>query len=716
MGQAFQLTVNQSGIATLGFDLPRDPVEQFNARIMRELSYYLNSLKGTTSVRAMVVRRVEINANEATVVPSKLQDRPWSVEELSARGQELLSRLAALPFPTVAVLDGHCLGPELEFALACTYRVATSDPDTRLGLPNIEYGLIPCLGGTQRLPRLVGFEHALRMIVDGARVNGRTALKWGLADTCCPRAHLVDALPAFLVKIQTTRGRADILDHRRPRLLTRLAHDNWLSRRILVERYRQRLVARSPGLRTAPLRALELLRATLKDRLDHGLMLEAKEYSRLAETRTAKELLRLHHTEHQLRQLPVHQGYHPTVKINSIGIIGDGAVGKLVEQLTTNCGIPTRTVEVADLPTEGDCHQFAGVDIVVETAVEDPQVKKEYLQRLEQAVRDDCMLVTTTGFLPLAALGQGLKHAGRLIGMNFLPDTARGPLVEIVRGPQTRSEYIVAATELARRLGYTPLIAQGTAGFVVNRLRLALFNETIHLLADGADPLFIDKVMRDFGMRRGPCVQLDCMGLGEVWYAGKVLEGNLGKRFRWNEMLGFLCNEHGLGSDTKPGIFIRRHGRLQVNPRFSKLTEEYRAYVGRSPRYFSKAAVRDRLSLVVVNEAFHCLAEGIVRNHKYLDYAAVSGGAFAALHGGPLTWAESVGLDFACRQLTELELQHGSRFEPNSVLVHMVNNAAIYIRREEDESLLSTPTPIMHPEPLPSTRVPAKQNQLRLAI
>ncbi len=716
MGQSFQLTVAPSGIATLGYSLPCDPVDKFTARTMRELERYLTTLDGTTSIHTLLVRRTAIVADQTRHMKqdASLQDRPWSLKDFAARGQKVLNKLSSFPFPTVAVINGPCMGAELELALACTFRVATDDAYTKLGFPEVQFGVIPGLGGTQRLPRLIGFQHALRMIVDGEQVGARKAREWGLVDLVCPVVHLPDALQAFIAQLESPRGREKIRKHRQRDWLHRFTEENWIMRRLVSKRYRNRLARRGDG-DFAPLRALELIGHTAHEDMATGLEQEAKEFAQLSETRAAKNLARLYDNRKYLQQHDLVPCESAPPRPRGIAIVGENRMGRDFARLATRAKVPVFDGLDIENITDQKRSDLAGVDIVLEAMDEDPQVKQGVLRKLEQHVSSRCLLISLSSFLPVRDSSMAIDHPDRCLGISLSADSHPGALAEIIRGPQTDAAALALAVRFVQQLQCMPVIVNDSAGYIVGRIQFAMLNETLRLIAEGAGPVQIDRAMRGFGMRWGPCQILDRMGLGDAWYGGKVMESSYGDRFRWDELLDYLCNEYGLGCDGNPGIYVSQNGRLTVNPKFRELLRDYRDYTRRSELPFVANEVRERLLLVVVNEAFRCLDEGLISNHEYLDLAIVHGMGFPGARGGPLAYAEATGFEVVCRRLKILEEQHTKRFHPCRLLTRMVDSAALSIRKEEESVVRAeSQTPINHPVPLPT--IPRLKKKLPLAI
>ncbi|HWP33983.1 MAG TPA: 3-hydroxyacyl-CoA dehydrogenase NAD-binding domain-containing protein, partial [Thermodesulfobacteriota bacterium] len=484
-------------------------------------------------------------------------------EAKAARGQAILERLARLPLTTVAAIHGACLGGGLELALACRMRVATDDPKTRLGLPEVTLGIIPGFGGTQRLPRLIGLEAALDLILTGRQVDGRTARRLGLVDDLVARPILLAVAKAYARGQARPRPRPQPLARRLRRLLLERTRPG----RALLFRQAERTVrARTRGRYAAPLKALEAVRGGLELPLAQALALEARLIGPLLASDACKALVGLFLVQEQAKR----QAVGPARSVAKIGVVGAGLMGAGIAQAAAAAGLDVRlrdvSVEalaegmkrVAAVVREGvrrgrlapaeaaaqlarisattDWRGFRRADLVIEAVVEDAEVKREVF-RQAAAVAPAALLASNTSSLSIDTLAEGLPDPARLVGMHFFNPVHRMPLVEVVRGRRTGEEALATAVALAKQLGKTPVVVGDGPGFLVNRVLAPYLAEAVRCVLEGVAIERVDGAMEDFGMPAGPLAVLDEVGLDTAARVAAVLEAGLGPRFAFGPPL-----------------------------------------------------------------------------------------------------------------------------------------------------------------------------------
>ncbi len=621
------------------------------------------------------------------------------VRTLAAEGQAVLLDLERLAPPTVAVIAGACLGGGLEVALACRHRVAAARAETRLGLPEVKLGILPGLGGTQRLPRLIGLSRALGVILAGRdNISAEEALRIGLVDAVVPAEDPVGGARAFLARL-----RPGPPPRARPPLLLRLLEATPPGRAWIFRRAAAAVAREARGLYPAPPKALAAVRAGFATPGPRGYEEEARLVSECASTAVARHLVSLF-----LRSRSSGLGGgEPPPEAREAAVLGAGLMGSGIAHLLASRGIPVAMRDVSPalvargmaaaarivredarrrrLPRrEGeallrrihprtDLLGLARADVVIEAIVEEPEAKGRALAEAEAALRQAQggaaavgrapLLVTNTSTIPIRELAAALKRPERFLGLHFFHPVRRMLLVEVIPGPGTEPGAVAEAVGLARRLGKVPVIVADRPGFLVNRLLGPYMAEAGLLLEEGADPAALDAALRDFGMPMGPVELLHEVGVGTAKKAAAVLLGAYGERWEASRLL----------AELDPTVPLMRGERGKRRPNRAYL-EALRARVAAGKparRGIPEVEMRERCVLALVNEAAHALGDGVVASGADLDLAMVLGAGFAPWTGGPCAFADARGLGAVVRDLETLADRHGRRFRPAPLLADL---------------------------------------------
>jgi 3-hydroxyacyl-CoA dehydrogenase / enoyl-CoA hydratase / 3-hydroxybutyryl-CoA epimerase len=693
----FTLTYD-ADIAQVVFDLPGEKVNKFSAAAMTELGSVLDQLHKRPNLKAVIFTSGKANMFVAGADIKELQaiSNRSEAEAKAKAGQQLFDRVAALPVPTFAVIDGPCLGGGMEFALACNYRIVSDEEKTKLGLPEVTLGIIPGWGGTQRLPRLIGIPAALDMILSGAPISARKASKLGLADACFPRAFLAEKTREFVHAV---------LNHQFHRAARR-GLKNWalegnpLGRLTVFKMAEKALFKKTRGLMPAPLAALHVVRDTCTLSLERGLEEEAHRFSELAFTPQSKHLIDCFFAGEALRKA----GGESNTKIEHTAVLGAGVMGGGIAWAFAAKGLPVRMKDLSwDAIAKGlqtassynkqlmkrkkmtpgenslvlhrisgttDYSGFSHADIVVEAIVEDLGIKKKVLAEAEKNVRDDTILVTNTSSLSVTDMAAALQKPARFAGMHFFNPVNRMPLVEVIAGPATAPETVAAVANLVRRIGKTAVIVKDCPGFLVNRILLPYLNEAARCLEDGATVDEIDQTIYHFGMPMGPFTLSDEVGLDVGYKVAKILAEKYGERMAVADSLRIAYEElHLLGNKGGKGFFLHdgKNDKKLINEELvTAIRQKHPAQ-----RQLSREEVSDRCLLIMVNEAARCLEEKVVEQPAYLDLAMVMGTGFPPQRGGLLHYANQLGSRTVADKLQRLRDNCGTRFTPSPLILEL---------------------------------------------
>jgi 3-hydroxyacyl-CoA dehydrogenase/enoyl-CoA hydratase/3-hydroxybutyryl-CoA epimerase len=617
-----------------------------------------------------------------------------TVEEARAKareGQQLLERIEKLPFPTVAAINGSCLGGGLETALAFRWRVAADESHVVLGLPEVRLGILPGFGGTVRLPRRIGITAALPLILTGRNLRPRQALSRGLVDRLTAPERLE---PVALAVAGGERPK------KRRRPLGGVLTDAFLARtppgRAILKRMTLKNVMKETrGHYPAPLEIVDRVIAGSGMRASRAMREEAEAFGRLAVTPVAKNLLALFQGGQALARHPWTGSPASTDRASKrAAVIGAGTMGGGIAGALARAGLAVRMKDVATeslrLGLEGAARPLnrrvkrrhltprerdevlariapttqdtglARVDFVIEAVPEDLDLKVRVFRQLETAVPESAFLATNTSSIPIGTIAEGIDSPERLVGIHFFNPVDRMPLVEVIPGERTRADVLNRAVGVVRRLKKSPLVVADRPGFLVNRLLLPYLNEAAHAVDDGWSVERVDEALLRFGMPMGPLRVLDEVGLDVAAKVSKVLEAAYGERATPAKVMGRLLAAGALGTKTARGFWIVSGKERTPNDRDLGVPP-----TGVPP---SDDTIVYRVLLGMINEAARCLHEGVVADPEHLDLGTVLGAGFPPFRGGVRRWAISLGETEVRRRLDDLAKKYGARFAPAEAL------------------------------------------------
>ena len=633
------------------------------------------------------------------------------------RGHDLMQRVAALPFPTVAAIHGACLGGGLELALACRYRVATEHRKTKLGLPEVQLGLIPGLGGTQRLPRLIGVPAALDMILTSKQLDAKRARKLGLVDDTCHPADLAqaalrwagaakaDAKPAGGI-VGMTRRATDLLA-RTP-----------LADRLIFDKARAQTLAKTGGHYPAPLVAIDVVHDGLKLPLRRALDVETGAFSELVVSETAKNLISIFFTKNDVeaRAARIARGSRP---LPQIGVLGAGFMGAGITQVLSYKGLPIvlkdkdlaalgrglgfcqqqfrdlmkrrRLTEAEAKAAMGRIHGTAAYDasfhrlpLVIEAVFEDIGVKHAVIRETEAAAPDDLIFASNTSAIPIARLAAASRRPENVVGMHFFSPVAKMPLVEVIRHPKTSDEAVATVVEAGRIMGKTVIVVNDGPGFFTTRVLGTMLNEAAWMLAEGASIRQVDQAMTAWGWPVGPFALLDEVGLDVAKHAGEVVREALGERLEAPAVFARMIEDERLGRKGKRGFYVYEDGKGEKGKKKEKKEKEVDATVysllGWEAAPVSDEEIVERCWMQMLNETARCMEEGIIANPADVDLGVIFGFGFPPFRGGLLREADRVGLATVVERLDGYAAKYGRRLEPAELLRRMARQGETFYK------------------------------------
>ena len=680
-------------------DVPGATVNTLGPSLITEFESVFNQIEQDRELRGVVIASGKPDSfiAGADVEQFAKFKSPADAAHASALGQELLNRLEALPVPFVAAIHGACLGAGLEVALACRYRVCTSDAKTVLALPEVQLGVIPGMGGTQRLPRLIGLQGALDMILAGRNVRPARAIKMGLVDEVVHPSILLDiavdrALGLAEGRVKHVKRRAGAGDL--------LLAGNPVGRSVVFSKARKSVLENTHGHYPAPLAALDAIRTGYDRGFKSGLNVEAKAFGELAMSDVSRQLVYLFFARNAARKDPGVTGVAPPPRaVTKLGVIGAGFMGagiaavavqedtlvrlkdtdhlriaaglrairdvlreRLVRKQSTRLQFDDMLVLVGGAT---DYSGFGTADVVIEAVFEDLDLKHRVLLEAEPMLDPAAVYASNTSTIPIARIAEVALHPERVLGMHFFSPVHKMPLLEVIVTPKTDAQTTVTAVAYGKELGKTVIVVNDGPGFYTTRILSVYMNEAGRLLDEGASIESVDAALVDFGFPVGPITLLDEVGIDIGGHVGRVLGEAFGPRLASPESLRRVVEAGRKGRKGKSGFYL-------YDDKGEKGAPDQSVYVvmGRTHRREIPASeIAERCVLSMVNEAAICLEEGILRSPRDGDIGAVFGIGFPPFRGGPFRYIDSIGADVVVNRLEELHVRFPNRFALAPVLV-----------------------------------------------
>ncbi|MFO1088033.1 MAG: 3-hydroxyacyl-CoA dehydrogenase NAD-binding domain-containing protein [Hyphomicrobiales bacterium] len=675
----------QGSIALLWIDNP--PVNAISASVRAGLYAGLQCLKVDESFRVAII------ACKGAAFSSGADITEFGNPEAPPLWSDLDREIEFAPKPVIAAIHGRALGGGLEIALACHYRVATID--ALLGLPEVQLGLIPGAGGTQRLPRLIGLEAALNHITSGRPMDARTALALGGIDAVID-GDLAGGAISFAERIAESGGGIALRRSRDLAVVTPTAGGDATIRAEI-----QRVSRRQRGF-MAPLRAIEAVRGALTMPFDAGMKREAEIFDECLASDQHRALSYLFFAERAARKVP---GLPAQARsIDRVGIVGGGTMGRGIALALVPHGINVTLIEqnadrsqqsLDDLTAEldaalqrgritNDDHaqrlkhlrgstelgDLADVDLVIEAVYEDIELKRQVFGRLEVVVGPQTLLATNTSNLNLNEIAEDTSRPERVLGLHFFSPANVMSLLEIVRGRATDIGAIAAAFGLAKRIGKQPVLSGVCDGFIANRIFDPYFREADFLVEEGASPYDVDDALVAFGMPMGPYAVSDLTGLDVGQLIRKRQRALLPAGMRYSTLEDEIVERGRLGQKSGAGWYRYEEGRRSARDEtIFALIDDYRARKGFAPRPIQADEIVGRCVTALVNEAAKLLDEGIALRGSDVDVAAVHGYGFPRFLGGPLRYADDRGLRRFAEDISQFHQSLGPWWCPSPLLL-----------------------------------------------
>ncbi len=660
----WKLEIDAGNLAWLTFDRAGSATNTFSSEALRELGTIADHLKAMPPKGLAILSAKENGfAAGADIEEFTTLKGPEEAMAYTTLGNEVFDKVAGLPFPTLAMIHGFCMGGGTELALACRYRIMDDGPKTRMALPEVMIGIVPGWGGAMRMPPLIGAAAALDLMLTGRGVDGRKAKNLGLVDALTQRRHFPNAVRMFLANPPAPHS---------PPL--KAAITNWpVIRNIVASMSRKQVGKRvRRDQYPAPYAIIDLWKDFGGDvrnvPADHPASMLS-----LSRHPTAANLIRIFTLQDRMKALGKGESGVKRVHVIGAGVMGgdiaawcalrgltvtlqDVAPDRIAPAIKRAAGMFRKRLRqphlvqaamdrlIPDVAGNGVAH----ADLVIEAIVENAEIKRKVYAGIEPRMKPSAILATNTSSIPLQTLSAGLARPERLVGLHFFNPVAQMMLVEIVEGPQTSPAVMQAAQAFAKQIDKLPLPCKSAPGFLVNRILSPYLHEAMLMLDEGISPEVIDAAAKDFGMPMGPIELADVVGLDICAAVG-----------------------HELG---KPGQAVPKklQARLDAKQFGKKSGQGFYTWVKGKPRKSSGSGsvdlkpLADRMVLPALNESVACVREGIVADADLCDAGVIFGTGFAPHRGGPIHTIEALGRDHLLRVMAELKAKHGERFTPDA--------------------------------------------------
>ncbi len=703
----FTVTVDD-GVALVLMDKQGEALNTLDPSLFEDVTGIIDQLENDHAVRAVVLasRKPEgflAGANIRWFETLRSADEATS---LLREGQAVFNRIEELHTkhgkPVVAAIHGPALGGGLEYALTASARIVTDSPKTQLGQPEVQLGILPAVGGTQRLPGLIGIANALDLMLTGRPIDARKARRLGLVDEVVPEQMLLD------IAIQRAREAAGADDDGSGNgfklsvdAIQKLALErNRLGREILFRQARQRVAKETRGNYPAPPRIIEAVEIGIDEGMAAGLEAEARFLGELIMTPESRALRSIFFASRELKNERWVEAQ--PLPVEHLAVIGGGLMGGGIAAVSAaRAGVEVRVKEVDNagvgralkhvhdyvrgrvkrrrmrdfeaqqvmLRVTGsvDWSGFSNSDLVVEAVFEDLDLKRSILQQVEGLTRPDTVFASNTSSLPIGDIAAASARPETVIGMHYFSPVEKMPLLEVVVTEQTGDWATATAVEFGRRQGKTVIVVNDGTGFYTSRILGPYGREAFFLLEEGASVEAIDEAIIDWGFPVGPLLLSDEVGIDTQAHIGQIMVDAFGERMLGPDLPGRLV------ADGRKG---RKNGRgwyqYDENGKRGGVDESVYAALGLGPRReLPETEIQQRISLALINEAALCLQEGILRSARDGDIGAVMGIGFPPFRGGPFWYVDQVGVDEIVVQLRMLESRHGPRFAPAQILVDL---------------------------------------------
>lgn len=686
----------ENGVAIVWLDQPNEKINKVSLEFMSEIDELFKQLDNDPEIKAAVIasRKKDWIAGADIDMFGKVKQKGDFIE-VTQNGHQSLNRLEKSKKPVVAAVNGACLGAGTEIALACQGRIVSDDKSTHFALPEVMLGLLPGGGGTQRLPRLIGIQKALDMMLTGKKIYGGKAKKIGLADKITTKESLLNAAIDFA--LQLTKGTYKREDKRE--WMEKMLESNSVTRGIVYRKAKEMVMKQTLGNYPAPLKILECVEIGMEDGMEKGLEAEALKFEELILTDESRQLIRIFFNMTEKKKNP-----YAADKIKStdtIAMVGAGFMGAGIAEVSALDGIHVLLKDIKEetiatakqtiwkdlerklkrktmsqpeaeeimirVESKLDYKGFDKVDVIVEAVFEEIKLKQKIVADCEAAARPDTIFASNTSALPISHIAEKAVRPENVIGMHYFSPVPKMPLLEIIKTPKTADWVTATCFELGIRQGKTCIVVNDGPGFYTTRILAPYMNECFLLIEEGCDAAMIDKAMKKWGFPVGPVTLQDEVGIdvgahimsGEFAEYAKKREGA-----RSTDAIIRMFKDGYHGKKNQRGFY-----KYDEKGKKQGINEDIYKYFGNpSRKEFAAEVIQHRLGMMMINETLYCLQENILENPTDGDVGAIFGLGFPPFTGGPFRFIDHQGADKVLAIMDDLAVKYGARFKSAQIL------------------------------------------------
>ena len=697
----FRLEIEE-GIATIWIDSQKDKMNIVSPSLIGDFENVFKEIETNEDIIGAILISAKKDFIAGADIKSFKGEKVGDFQPFSRKGHELLQKIEDSKKPFVSAIHGTCYGLGVELSLACNSRVCSNDSETKLALPEVKLGLLPGGGGTQRLPRLVGLQASLDMMLTGKNIFPSKAKRIGLVDEVVHQSKLHKAAKKIVLSIIKNNFQRKKV---KKSFTVKLLDGTSLGRSVVFSQAKKTVLRLTKGNYPAPVEIIECVKIGLQKGLNAGYEAEVIKFEELILSNVSSALRNLFFTTTEKKKNPYKVDLKNTQKI---GVIGAGFMGEGITEVSINSGmdvllkdlddemihqarkniwknlnrkVKRRQMSKVSAKTTAqkavgqlDYKGFNNIDVVVEAIVENMTVKKKLIKELESICKDDFIFASNTSSLPLTEMSEEAKKPENVVGMHYFSPVTKMPLLEIIKTNKTSEQAIATCYEIGKRQGKTCIVVNDAPGFYVNRILCPYLLEALILIEEGVRIEQIDKALKNMGMPVGPVALLDEVGIDVGVH---VMSGNMTDLIKDRD--GIKLNysmpkmlEDGLsGRKSKKGFYnyVKKKGKVKKG----KVNEGvYKYFDSPVAKKINDKEITERCILILLNEAVWALEEGIIENITDGDIGGVFGIGFLPWSGGPFSYMNQIGISNIVDKMKYYQNLYGNKFQPRPMLIKMV--------------------------------------------
>lgn len=690
-------------VAIVILDTPGEKVNKLNEKLIDEFSDFLDKLESDDNLEgALLISGKENNfIAGADIEMFKTRETAQELSELSWRGHEILLRIESFPKPIVVGIHGSCMGGGTELALASHYRIVSDHNSTKIGFPEVKLGLLPGMGGTQRLPRLIGIQKALPYLLTGKNMYSYQARKTGFADEIIHQYAVKEAGIKAVKKLRKQK----VFHPDKRSIAEKILESNSAGRAIIFSQAHKRTQKETKGNYPAPPKIIDSVEYGYKHGFEEGLKNESKLFGELAVTPESRALVQLFFTMNNSKKNPLEKKKRDVKKL---GVLGAGLMGSGITEVSIEDGLNVwlkdqklenamkgensirenldkkvskhiisefeRDEKISLVHPTESYDAFDDIDLVIEAVFEDLDLKRTIVKEVEDVCAEDTIFASNTSSLPISEIAKNAKRPENIVGMHYFSPVQKMPLMEIIKTEQTADWVVATAFDIGLRQGKNVIVVNDGPGFYTTRILAPYINEALLMLEEGAKIEELDNAMKQFGFPVGPVALLDEVGIDVGAHVADTLSSKFEARgAKTSKKSKELMDDEYLGRKNKRGFYKYEEDtkkKKEVN------AEIYQYFGGTDRKSFDKEEIQDRLSSVMINEAVYCLQEEILESVSDGDLGAILGLGFPPFLGGPFRYIDRISVESFIERMNTLHNEYGDRFKPADLLLETKSNGS----------------------------------------